>query len=317
MVLGRAANYHGGIKLFNIKTKRTLARNTYKVLGENQSIHGFLYDQPIVIEIHTDNDHLPDILPDSDHTPLEVGWHFPTHTYDNSSKQPLLHEFSHILEDTPLLHILPLTLNTSPNLTPLPEEILEEVNQNEEEYVELDKATCRKDALPFFDYIDRIWGEKGETDNTYSQIWHICSIVAAVDHPRTYYFKYFKHGESKPWNDNDFEYSLCKVLLTSNWADFDIGKAIAHASSRRKLKPDIPQNFTEIVAHKDQGYFLAFFDEVKSWKDTKTLLPNFDLIDWNSIDPALIGDLSSMYWVGEGRSIDDYGPFKSLGEEFR
>ena len=26
-----------------------------------------------------------------------------------------------------------------------------------------------------------------------------------------------------------------------------------------------------MVAHKDQGYFLAFLDDVKSWKDTKTV----------------------------------------------
>jgi hypothetical protein len=59
LVIGRAANYHDGIKLFNIKTKRHVTRNTYKVLNEDQSIHGFLYDKPIVLEI-SPNDDIPD-----------------------------------------------------------------------------------------------------------------------------------------------------------------------------------------------------------------------------------------------------------------
>ena len=176
-------------------------------------------------------------------------------------------------------------------LTPLLEEISKEVNENKEEYVELNKATCRKDALPYFRYIDKFFGEKGVTEKTYSQIWHICAVVAAVDHPRTYYFKYYPQGASKPSEANDFEYSLCKVILTSDWTDFNLGKAIANAATRRLSNPDLPQDFKDMVNHKDQGYFLAFLDEVKSWKDSETLLPNFDTIDWSLIDPTMIGDL--------------------------
>jgi hypothetical protein len=176
-------------------------------------------------------------------------------------------------------------------LTPPLDNIPTEVNQIEEEYMELDKETCRKDAIPYFDYIDKLFGEKGVTENNYSQIWHICAIVAAVDHPRTYYFKYYAQGTSKPSDDNDYEYTLCKVLLTSNWADFDIVKAIAHAAARRITHPNIPKDFWGMVSHQDQGFFLAFLDEIKSWKDTNSLLPDFDNIDWTLIDPAMIGDL--------------------------
>ena len=129
------------------------------------------------------------------------------------------------------------------------------------------------------------------TPNTYSEIWTICAVVAAVEHPRTYYFKYYKQGGPIPLQDEDYEYTLCKVLLTSNWADFNVGKAIANAISRRKTHPDMPHDFKSMRKHKDQGYFLAFLDEIKSWKHTGTMLPNFDDIDWESIDPALIGDL--------------------------
>ncbi len=132
-------------------------------------------------------------------------------------------------------------------LTPSLDSIPKEVNANEEEYTELNKSTCRKDAIPYFDYIDKLFGEKGVADHTYSQIWQICAVVAAVDHPRTYYFKYYAHGKTRPSDDNDYEYTLCKVLLTSDWADFNIGKAIAHAVARRLTHPDLPQYFWGMV----------------------------------------------------------------------
>ena len=280
MVIGRAANYHDGIKLFNIKTKRSVIRNTYKVLNEDQSIHGFLYDKPIVLEISPNNE-----IPDNNTLPLST-----------IQSQPSTLDLPAMIDIPP--PVLPTSVTTPDSsisnpmtLTPSLDSIPKEVNANEEEYTELNKSTCRKDAIPYFDYIDKLFGEKGVADHTYSQIWQICAVVAAVDHPRTYYFKYYAHGKTRPSDDNDYEYTLCKVLLTSDWADFNIGKAIAHAVARRLTYPDMPQDFWGMVKHKDQGYFLSFLDEIKSWKDTNSVLPNFNDIDWDSIDPALIGDL--------------------------
>ena len=55
MVLGRATNYHDGIKLLNTKTHRTITRRTYRVIGD-KPIHGFLYEKPLILEIHPHDD---------------------------------------------------------------------------------------------------------------------------------------------------------------------------------------------------------------------------------------------------------------------
>jgi len=51
---------------------------------------------------------------------------------------------------------------------------------------------------------------------------------------------------------------------------------LAHAVARRLTHPDMPQDFWGMVKHKDQGFFLSFVDEIKSWKDTNSVLPNFN-----------------------------------------
>ena len=149
-------------------------------MNENQSIHGFLYDAPIVLEIHpTDN------IPDDNTSQLLTPQSQPS-TIVLPATFPIAPSIPQPIPDVPLI------LDSSPMLSS-PRDDIEEVNQNQTEFFELDQETCRKDAfLPCFAYVGKIFGEKGVVPNTYSEIWTICAIVADVDHPRTYYFKYYK-----------------------------------------------------------------------------------------------------------------------------
>jgi hypothetical protein len=98
-----------------------------------------------------------------------------------------------------------------------------------------------------------------------------------------------------PDHDDDFEYTLCTILLTSGWADFSAGRQIAAAVKKARAK-GIPTTFREMMAHPQRSEFLAAFEkEIQRYWDTGTIKSNWREIDWKTIDPDLIGDMMLIF----------------------
>ena len=61
-----------------------------------------------------------------------------------------------------------------------------------------------------------------------------------------------------PEHNDQFDYSLCTIVLTGGWADFTEGSKIAAAVKSARAK-GIPTNFREMMAHPKKSDFLPAF----------------------------------------------------------
>lgn len=108
-----------------------------------------------------------------------------------------------------------------------------------------------------------------------------------------------------PTSNNDFEYSLCDIVLNGDWASFELGSNIANAIKQAK-KDDMPFDYRAMLQHEHSaGLSAAFEIERERWISTGTIMPNYKDIDWKSIDPSKIGDLMLIFSIKY--KVDDSG----------
>ena len=74
-----------------------------------------------------------------------------------------------------------------------------------------------------------------------------------------------------PDHDDEFNYSLCTIILTGGWANFTEGRQIAAVKSARAK--GIPTDFRGMMAHPKKSDFLgAFKKEIQRYWDTGTVM---------------------------------------------
>ena len=109
-----------------------------------------------------------------------------------------------------------------------------------------------------------------------------------------------------PTCDDDFEYSLCKIVMNCGWADFKLGTNIANAVKKSR-KEKLPTDWRSMEAHPEAVQFREAFDEeLNRYRSTGTILPNYKDIDWEKIDPKSIGHLMLLF----SKQYNSDGSFK-------
>jgi hypothetical protein len=254
VVVGRAPDHTGGIRLLNPRTNREIIRRTFKIMGDNP-IKGLLFDSPISIEI-TPDEH-DDILQDDDEMP------------------------GFIEEDTESLY---------------DEEEVKTYLNKALHYVPVHQKNISKFNKKFFSKIGLTFAETLNDDNKQiTGTFKIVDIVTTLDHPKTFFYKYYDSFLPIPTNDDDFEYSLCTDLINGKWANFNLGRHIANALKKSK-KDNMPTSYIEMMRHPDaEGFRAALKIELEGWFRLLAILPNHESIDWDSIDPSDIGDLMLIF----------------------
>ena len=78
-----------------------------------------------------------------------------------------------------------------------------------------------------------------------------------------------------PEHDDEFNYSLCTIVLTGGWADFTECRQNA-ADVKSASANGIPTDFRGMMAHPKKSDFLeAFEKEMQRYWDTGTVMDNF------------------------------------------
>ena len=233
IVTGRLDATTGGIRLWNVKSKRELTRATMKFLGEHP-VKGLLFESPIHIEIANGSD-----------IPKQVTFTLPSPLTPPSI--PLIASEKGVPE--PVIQSEP-----EPATEPAaePESTVEALH-----YVIPHEKNIRKDTRPFWSKVGRTFAEY-EENGAFSGLYKIVDVVTTVEHPRTFYYKYYNVRKPMPDSDDEFEYSLCTMVLTGGWADFAEGQKIAHAISRSR-KLNIPTSWHEMMAHPEKEFYLPAF----------------------------------------------------------
>ena len=274
IVVGRASEYREGIKLFNVTTKSTVTRRTFKVLGDNP-IRGLLFADPINIELTDDDD-------TTETGPFQLTPSPPrSNLHENPSPLGVLGLSNDPVSTDPVPLQPMLDQNSIDPSTP--KLLFKPYNRSKM------SSAQRKLFLPL---VGKSFVDKEELDTPSFQI---LDIVAKHGSPKTFYFKYYDSNLPIPTVNEDFEYTPCEELLHSSWADFSNSRAVASAV-RRTRTANMPTSYPELVRHPDyDNLFQAFMIEVNSWIDRGALEPNFASVDWNNIDSALIGDLMLLF----------------------
>lgn len=94
-----------------------------------------------------------------------------------------------------------------------------------------------------------------------------------------------------PEHVDDFDYTLCTILLTHGWSDFSDNRQLAAAVKGTRIK-GIPTTFRGMMAH---PFLIAFEKENHRHNDTGLIKANWRKIDWKSIDPDLIDDMMLIF----------------------
>ena len=284
LVIGRAPEHVGGLLLFNLKTHRTIIRRTFKIVDDSQNLNSIIFDNPISIEIDDGDD-------------------IDTFTTDVSPIVP-----------PPLETIAP-----TPAALPVPQPAL--IARN---YRSVNPKTSKGKHIKYLKYVDTTFWESSEDPESSVPIFNkIVSIVSSKKNPTSMYFQYYNLANGMPTLADDFEYTLCSVLTNCDWANFNTytpspnkptsKKAdsvtdkyyangmrwtqLAHkarSASSTSLPP--PKDFKSMMKHPERhGYYAAMLVEFDSWKELGAIKPGYQNIDWDSIDPLLIGDLMLLF----------------------
>jgi hypothetical protein len=257
IVVGRASEHTGGIKLFNPETKKEIVRRTFKFMGE-APIKGLLFESPIEIEI-----------------PLEEEDNIHPNDSDDDDMPTLMEEDNESVydeEESIPVEIKPLV------------------------YVRIHQKNVNKFNKKFLRKIGTTFAETINDDNTHiTATWKIVDVVTTSEHPKTFYYKYYRLCDEIPNSDDDFEYSLCSDVIDGKWANFKLGTYVAKAL-KKAIQEKMPTSYQEMIKHAEaEGFKAAFKLELESWFRLKAILPNHDSIDWDNINPDDIGDLMLIF----------------------
>lgn len=98
-----------------------------------------------------------------------------------------------------------------------------------------------------------------------------------------------------PTFHDDFEYSLCKIVINCDWADIKLGTNIASAVKQSR-KEKSPTDWRSMDAYPEAVHFHEAFDEeIGGYHSTRTILPNYKDIDWNKVDRKSINYLMLLF----------------------
>jgi hypothetical protein len=249
-----------------------------KFLGEHP-VKGLLFESPIHIEIANGSD-----------VPKQVTFTLPSPLTPPSIPLIALEKGvpAPVIQSEPAPDLVPASDSTSEPASE-PDPTLEALH-----YVITQEKNIRKDTRPFWSKVGRTFAEF-EENGALSGLYKIVDVVTTVEHPRTFYYKYYNVRKPMPEEDDGFEYSLCTMVLNGGWADFAEGQKIAHAISRSR-KLNIPTSWHEMMAHPEKEFYLpAFIIERDRYFSTGTVKPGYKDIDWDNVDPASIGDLMLLF----------------------
>ena len=261
VVIGRADDHIGGIKLFNPLTKKVIIRRTYKVIGDHP-VKGLIFDKPITIEI------------------------------DLHESTPTTSEPATIATPVPPQISTPMpALITVPPPVPVADEQIDPLH-----YQPYKKSNMYPNQRHYLNKVGLSFAEVDTKNPLHvAAMYTILDIVVATGHPRQFYYKYYDSNKPIPTKEDDFDYSLCKLVLDGGWANFELGRAIAHAVKSSKKK-GIPTNFIDMMNHPEKAGFLpALIEEFNSWKGLGAIAPGAADIDWANVDPSDIGDLMLIF----------------------
>ena len=264
IVIGRAPEHSHGIKLFNISTKREITRRTFKVIGEHP-IKGLIFDKPITIEISPDDD-------------IES-------TTDNETYLPeIVPEIENNIDNIQV----PDTNEATPSTL----------------VIETEDSTPANEALQYMPvrskmkkqkYVKRYFKQIGKKFKDEDILFQITDVVSEKNKPKTLYFKYFDSSKPIPVTDTDFEYSICSDVLEGDWADFNFSKYVAKAIPKAN-KNNMPTSYESMLCHEQSDLLIeALLNEFASWKELGAIHPDFQNIDWKTVNPKDIGDLMLIF----------------------
>jgi hypothetical protein len=128
-------------------------------------------------------------------------------------------------------------------------------------------------------------------------VWRIHDVVRLND-SKDLYFKYYdlsRFPTEAPSQEDDFEYTLCRVLNTAKWANFSEGKKIAKMITMA-VTDKIPTSYAAMLLHPERaGFEAALKDECQSYWDNLAVVEEPDDFDWSAIDKNQMGDLMIIF----------------------
>ena len=138
------------------------------------------------------------------------------------------------------------------------------------------------------------------TDTDMGDITSVWTIDSIVRNKRQLFYKYFDMSQPKPTHDSAFEYTPCKELCESTWANFIKGHKIANIL-KLNIDQKIPTSYEALMRMTDltmrQHFLNALKSECDSYHENKVVGEMPDDFDWTSINPSEMGDLMLLFSV--------------------
>ena len=267
--VGCSPHNFGDVQLYNPKTKRVVTRRSIRYMG-NHPLRGFVFENPVEIEgalSEEDYDVVTTPVPSpSDTAPVVAPAAEPI-------AAPLVEPGSTPAVDSPIF----------PDIGPA----------NHYQQIMMPQVTSNQ--RKFFARIGTTFSEN--LAEGIDCVWRIRDIVRA-NGSKDLYFRYYdltRFPTEAPLLEDEFEYTLCRVLNTARWADFAEGKKIAHMISKA-IKDKIPTSYAAMLIHPERaGFEASLKDECQSYWDNLAVIEEPDDFDWSAIDKNQMGDLMIIF----------------------
>jgi hypothetical protein len=266
--VGCSPHGYGDVLLFNPKTKRVITRRSIRYMGDHP-LRGFVFENPVEIDGALSEEEFAELtLPP---TPLSDG-------------MPV------VAPSVVPIAELPVSPDAAPSAPSVPPTM---GPSNHYKTVRLYQVVAKQKI--FFRRIGTTFTEN--LAEGIDCVWRIHDIVRA-NGSKDLYFKYYdltRFPTDAPLLEDEFEFTLCRVLNTARWADFADGKKVAKMISKA-IHDKSPTSYAAMLIHPERaGYEAALTDECKSYWDNLAVIEEPDDFDWSTIDKEQMGDLMIIF----------------------